>query len=255
MGWVKAGTTEMPTVPLSAGRHRRRRRTIGVLVGVVAFGLLIAGALFTPDVTRWLYPPAAGAQAANADFTGAAPPVVAPSASDQVTSTTSPTPARTKATTPTPKAATPAPRRSTPAPPAYLTPTATPMPDLEDAVLTQTNVARADAHCAPLTMESHLLTAARLHSADMAQNDYFSHDTPDGRDPGKRMQAAGYDTSGGWAENIAEGYRTPDAVMHGWLTSQGHRANILNCSLKSIGIGVAVGDNGQLYWTQDFGGR
>ena len=43
--------------------------------------------------------------------------------------------------------------------------------------------------------------------------------------------------------------------MAGWLNSAGHRANILNCAMKSIGIGIARARNGTLYWTQDFGGR
>ena len=69
----------------------------------------------------------------------------------------------------------------------HVTPTATPMPEFEDAVLTQTNAARAQAHCAPLRMDPKLLAVARLHSADMAQNDYFNHNSPDGHDPGQRM--------------------------------------------------------------------
>jgi uncharacterized protein YkwD len=55
------------------------------------------------------------------------------------------------------------------------------------------------------------------------------------------------------AENIAEGQQTPAAVMTAWMNSAGHRANILDCSLTTLGVGVATGSGGP-WWTQDFGG-
>jgi uncharacterized protein YkwD len=39
------------------------------------------------------------------------------------------------------------------------------------------------------------------------------------------------------------------------MNSDGHRANILNCSMKALGVGVARAGNGRLTWTQSFGGR
>ena len=51
------------------------------------------------------------------------------------------------------------------------------------------------------------------------------------------------------AENIAQGYTTPAAVMTGWMNSEGHRSNILNANFTHIGIGhVASGNN----WIQLF---
>jgi uncharacterized protein YkwD len=49
------------------------------------------------------------------------------------------------------------------------------------------------------------------------------------------------------------GYRTPAAVMAGWMDSDGHRANILNCDFEAIGVGLARDSNGTAYWTQVFG--
>jgi uncharacterized protein YkwD len=69
------------------------------------------------------------------------------------------------------------------------------------------------------------------------------------------MMAAGYDIGHGWAENVAAGYRTARAVMTGWMNSAGHRANIVNCRYRAIGVGVARAGDGGLYWTQDLGGR
>jgi uncharacterized protein YkwD len=52
---------------------------------------------------------------------------------------------------------------------------------------------------------------------------------------------------------VAYGQRTPAEVMDAWMNSPGHRANILNCQFKEIGVGVVPDSNGRLYWTQDFG--
>jgi uncharacterized protein YkwD len=113
------------------------------------------------------------------------------------------------------------------------------------------NVARADAGCAPLRVDSRLTTAARLHSEDMAARNYFSHTSLDGRSPWQRMEAQGYTAGSG--ENIAAGYTTAASVMTAWMNSSGHRANILNCSSKAIGVGIGKGGSYGTYWTQDFG--
>ncbi|MGV9632530.1 CAP domain-containing protein, partial [Streptomyces sp. NPDC003487] len=96
-----------------------------------------------------------------------------------------------------------------------------------------------------------LRDAAQAHSDDMAARDYFDHVSPDGTDPGKRITAAGYRWST-YGENIAKGQQTADSVMTSWMNSPGHRANILNCSFKNIGIGIHDGSGGP-WWTQDFG--
>lgn len=53
-------------------------------------------------------------------------------------------------------------------------------------------------------------------------------------------------------ENVAMGYTSPEAVMKGWMNSSGHRANIMNRGYVKIGVGVAKGSDGRLYWTQNF---
>ncbi|MFI0484090.1 CAP domain-containing protein [Actinomadura sp. 9N215] len=120
----------------------------------------------------------------------------------------------------------------------------------EAAVVSLTNSERAKAGCKPLHVDQRLVTAARRHSADMAANNYFDHTSRNGDSPWKRMEDAGYPSPG--AENIAKGYSTAAAVMKGWMDSPGHRANILNCDLRAIGVGKASGSGGPL-WTQDFG--
>ena len=120
----------------------------------------------------------------------------------------------------------------------------------EAAAVSLTNAERAEAGCPALRVDQRLVTAARKHSADMAANNYFSHTSQNGDSPWKRMEDAGYPSPG--AENIAKGHATAAAVVQGWMDSPGHRANILNCDLRAIGVGRASGPGGPL-WTQNFG--
>jgi uncharacterized protein YkwD len=120
----------------------------------------------------------------------------------------------------------------------------------EDSVIELTNKARATAGCAPLRFDVRLRTAARRHSTDMGLHDYFSHTSQDGDTFADRIEAAGYPHPG--AENIARGYQTAAEVMDGWMNSPGHRANILNCGLRTIGVGVYYSPGGP-WLTQDFG--
>lgn len=129
---------------------------------------------------------------------------------------------------------------------------------LEEQVLDLVNQRRvAGADCGetgifdpvgPLTMNPALRCAARNHSMDMGTRDYFAHDTPEGLGPGDRIDQAGY-AGLMWAENIAWGYSTSEAVVAGWMSSPGHCANIMRAELTETGIGYY---EGQL-WTQTFG--
>ncbi|MFF8592397.1 CAP domain-containing protein [Streptomyces sp. NPDC015220] len=111
------------------------------------------------------------------------------------------------------------------------------------------NTERAKVGCSPLTLNATLTAAAQAHSEDMAAHQNMSHTGSDGSAPGDRITRAGYDWSA-YGENVAYGYATPEQVMAGWMASPGHKANILDCAFKEIGVGVAQpGD----YWTQDFG--
>ncbi len=119
---------------------------------------------------------------------------------------------------------------------------------LAGQVIDLVNAERADAGCSPVSNESHLAAAAQGHSDDMSARNYFSHTTPEGTTFDQRIRAAGYDKPG--AENIAKGQSNAAKVMDAWMNSEGHRANILNCKLKKIGVGV---NTKGMYWTQNFG--
>jgi uncharacterized protein YkwD len=122
---------------------------------------------------------------------------------------------------------------------------------LEAKVITLTNDARVKAGCGTLRTEAKLTNAARAHSTDMATRNYFSHTGLNGSTFVARSTAAGYTTPVG--ENIAWGYKTAESVMTGWMNSAGHKANILNCKAKAVGVGIAYKADGTPYWTQVFG--
>jgi uncharacterized protein YkwD len=115
-------------------------------------------------------------------------------------------------------------------------------------VVALVNQQRKTAGCHPLAENGKLDRAAQGHSDDMSLRHYFDHTTPDGLDFVHRILAAGYPRPA--AENIAAGTNTAQATVQMWMNSPPHRANILNCELTTIGVGVAT--NGW-YWTQDFG--
>jgi uncharacterized protein YkwD len=118
----------------------------------------------------------------------------------------------------------------------------------EDQVLALVNIQRASAGCGALSGDAALTSVARAHSADMRDRGFFSHTNPDGLDPFARAAAAGLDAR---AENIAYGQPDPASVMDSWMNSPGHRANILDCSLTRLGVGMAEGAGGP-WWTQLF---
>ena len=120
--------------------------------------------------------------------------------------------------------------------------------DYEKEVVNLVNSIRKEYGLSPLKLNSELSAVARLKSSDMREKGYFSHTSPTYGSPFDMMKTFGikYRTAG---ENIAMGYRTPQAVVDGWMNSKGHRENILNSSFTEIGVGYIANGN---YWTQMF---
>ncbi len=101
---------------------------------------------------------------------------------------------------------------------------------------------------APLLWNHDLGEAARAHSADMDDRNYFDHDTLGGQSFSQRVWS--YYSGGAIGENIANGYGSAwSVVFDGWMCSSGHRANIMSNSFDEMGTGVS-----SAYYTQDFGG-
>ena len=179
------------------------------------------------------------------------PEPCAPSAEPTLEPTAEPTPAPTAEPTPAPTAEpTPAPTAEpTPAPTSIPAPAATANPagesdgDYAAQVVAQVNAERARYGLSALQVDADLTSAACLRAREITQT--FSHTRPDGSSWSTVSQKA-------YGENIAKGQSTPDKVMAAWLSSQGHRENILRSSFGSIGV-CAYRLNGVLYWVQLFG--
>ncbi|EFL17880.1 CAP domain-containing protein [Streptomyces sp. C] len=204
---------------------------------------------------------AAAPQAGTAS--AAASPSASPSPSGSSSAPPSPSaPASTKAPEKSPEKApetSAAPKPAAPKPPAAPTPAA-PKPaaptagggeSAEEAeVLALVNQERAQAGCVPVRANPPLAALAGAFSKDMAVRGFFDHTDPDGNSPWQRAQNAGISGMGG--ENIARGQGDAKSVMQAWMNSPGHKANILNCEFRTLGVGVHFGSGGP-WWTQDFG--
>ena len=112
----------------------------------------------------------------------------------------------------------------------------------------------AFAGASALVWNNTLVLAAKGHSADMAQKNYFSHTSQDGRTAGQRITAAGYDWST-YGENIAAGQRTVEQVMNGWISSPGHCQNLMNPNFRDVAVACVRNDSAyyRLYWTMELG--
>ncbi|MEK4485565.1 CAP domain-containing protein [Psychrobacillus sp. FSL H8-0484] len=118
-------------------------------------------------------------------------------------------------------------------------------------VVDLTNQERAKAGLKPLQLDTKLTQSAQAKSQDMKNKNYFSHTSPTYGSPFDQMKAFGVTYSSA-AENIAMGQRSATEVMNAWMTSPGHKANIMNPSYTHIGVGLS--DSGY-YWTQQFIGK
>ncbi len=131
-----------------------------------------------------------------------------------------------------------------------------------------------------LSLDSKLSDIARVHSQDMAQNNFFAHENLRGQDPTARASAQGYSCyksygsyyTSGIAENIFQNNlytsttsinfipfhdwstqsEIAESTVQGWMNSPGHRQNILTSTYDKEGIGVAIASDDKVYITEDF---
>ena len=161
--------------------------------------------------------------------------------------------------------------------------------EIEKLVIEFTNEWRVSAGLQPLRHDAAISDIARSHSEDMARLGLMSHDIG-GRDPTDRAMTAGYNCrayrgdgsySYGLSENVAEhprvtqwvgrgrSYRPVDydrdaeeaarGLVQGWMSSPGHRKNILDRDSRRIGVGIAIQETTEygfvsetVYATQNF---
>ncbi len=122
--------------------------------------------------------------------------------------------------------------------------------DLEAAMLRLVNDERTRRGLSPLKPDTELTPVARAHSEDMFARGYFSHVTPEGKDPFDRMSDAHirYLAAG---ENLALA-QSLSIAHNGLMESRGHRANILSSSFGRVGIGILDGGKYGLMISQEF---
>jgi uncharacterized protein YkwD len=134
------------------------------------------------------------------------------------------------------------------------------MDETDQSLLTRVNEARSQPRqCGdedfkavnPLSWNCKLEEAARTHSEDMAELEFFSHTGPDGAEIGERVTNRHYRWSA-VGENIAAGQKSVDEVVDGWLSSPGHCANIMSAKFTEMGAAriEAPGSQYSPLWTQ-----
>ena len=114
--------------------------------------------------------------------------------------------------------------------------------DLTAQLVAETNAERAKYGLKALAVDAGLTAAAQIRAREIAQ--VFSHIRPDGTSCFTVSDKV-------FGENIARGHNSVNRVMAAWMTSEGHRANILRASYGSIGV-ACIQTNGIYCWVQLF---
>lgn len=128
----------------------------------------------------------------------------------------------------------------------------------ERAIHGRVNEVRANRDRGRLEFNDAIADVARAHSEDMAQRDYFAHESPEGDGPADRLAAFFPEHCRRIGENLANVGTRPDddaaavaeRVVSGWLDSEPHRENLLAAAFDEEGIGVAM-DEGRVLATQN----
>ena len=124
----------------------------------------------------------------------------------------------------------------------------------EASLLQTMNSVRTSHGLAPLRVDIRLLRAARGHSADMLNRQYFAHGSVAGRAlaQGARGPVFGEDLA--WATGL-----TAQWVVDHWLASPAHRAVMLRPGFRRVGIAISfgtfAGHGAAGVVTADFAGR
>ncbi len=131
--------------------------------------------------------------------------------------------------------------------------------DVEEWIWRFTNEIRQRAGLPPLAKEGTLSAVAQAYSDDMLRRGFFSHTNPEGLTVRDRLSPYFSGSIRSLGENIWEGSNLSAAnrealaryIMNAWMSSPGHRENILSADYTHLGVGVtALGR--EIRATQDF---
>jgi uncharacterized protein YkwD len=136
------------------------------------------------------------------------------------------------------------------------------LPKVEDLVFEMTNQARLAKGLPPFTKDAELTQVARAFSDDMLVRRFFDHTTPDGVSFDERLADRYRHRVRLMGENIwyASGYnlakiqQVAKEIVDDWMSSPGHRENILDHRFTHLGVGVSAGHD-SIRATQEFVGR
>lgn len=113
-----------------------------------------------------------------------------------------------------------------------------------NGLLADTNIQRQENQLPALALNATLSQAAQAKAEDMITRNYWSHTTPDGKEPWIFIDQTGYQYQAA-GENLAYGFTTSSGAVSGWMNSPGHRANILHGGYQEVGFGIANSPNYQ----------
>ncbi|ANX12155.1 hypothetical protein ABE41_009060 [Fictibacillus arsenicus] len=116
----------------------------------------------------------------------------------------------------------------------------------EQQIFELTNIIRLKYSKNPLLWDESTSDVSFLHSKDMLEQQYFSHESKDGRTLSDRLQEGNVEFMQA-GENIAANYTDGIAAVEGWMNSEGHRNTMLNDEYTHLGVGAY-----KKYYTQNF---
>lgn len=125
-------------------------------------------------------------------------------------------------------------------------------------VLRLVNIERANVGAAPLVLDEALCNAANMRAIEMDCTGVFGHKRPNDHSCFEVYDICNVEWQNACGENIAAGQATPEDVMKSWLSSAGHKANILSPEYTKMGLGYS--NSGcragrySHYWAQEFAG-
>ncbi len=107
-------------------------------------------------------------------------------------------------------------------------------------IISLTNKERVEKGIQPVRLNEALTTAAMKKARDMMAKNYWSHNTPDGKDPWYFISQAGYTFSFA-GENLARNFSDSTSVVNAWMASPSHKENLLDERYQEIGVAVLEG--------------
>lgn len=127
--------------------------------------------------------------------------------------------------------------------------------DLEKSAFELLNAQRAKNNLGSLRWSDEVAKIARIHSENMARHKFFNHRGIDGLMVDQRADLFGIRKWRAIGENIAfnQGYENPvEFAVERWMLSPTHRENILNSRWQESAVGVAIANDGAIFFTQVF---